>query len=195
MASTHKKTYNHSIILVVIIVFSVLASQLFFAYLFLRGHSVSQIEAFAIGIGLCFLFAAIGQHVSQVNHIGRGILMVALTSSYLNYAFFTDNIAIEQIVTPLTGVVFFSYIGSLAVWDIGEDAWKKLTQREINTKYVVIIFASSIGILGLLFMIVFSAPLVTFFDAHPWVVALITGALGLIGGVILRGRPKKSKND
>ncbi len=177
------------------IIFSVLASQSFFTYLFLRGNSVSQIEAFAVGISLCLLFSAIGQRVSQVNHIGRGILVVALTSSYLNYAFFAENFAIDQIVAPLAAVVFFGFIGSLATWDIMEEAWKRLTQKEINTKYVAIIFASSIGILGLILMIIFSAPLVAFFDVHPWVVALITGALGLIGGVILRGRPKKGKND
>ena len=194
MNENREKLYSYSYLLVVSLIFSALATEIFLLYLFTRENSWTEYELVLVGILSCTFFSALGQKLSKVNDIGRWIFVVSACSSTSYYYIFAAPMSITRSLWQIpTWGVFFSSVLGYGFWLAINIGWEYLSERKIGKKFVAVILGSAIlCILVIVSISVYSTEIISFFDSHPWFMTLIGVLITLFGGIAIGRRTKKS---
>lgn len=198
MNANRERIYNYSYLFVVSLAFSVLGTEAFLLYLFVRKgpHEFTDFDVPIIGFTLWILFSALGQRLSKVNGIRKWILFISGFSSFSYYTVFVTPTIIYKLETLVgiigIGVGFFA-MGWILIWEVLDNAWTFLNQRKISQKFVAVIFFG-IGVSGVVIFLVFvySTTIMSFFDSHPWIMTLLGILATLLGGIFIGRRTKES---
>lgn len=193
MKVNQKRIHNYGHLFVVTLLFSGLASIIFVIFSLLRKSG--WFESAIVATASCIFFSALGQRLSQIRQVGRGILFTSVVSIWLNYLVFVSPTVVGRI--PSFYLWFAIAFSSLALvgWDYLGDLWEKLSQREITRRWALFIIGGGVpSVVLVIFIVTHFSEILLFFDTHPWAMTLISvlvSFLLFLGGMLVGRKTKE----
>jgi len=196
MHSRGDKVYSYRYLLSVTWLFSALTNFIFLCYLLLEKRFFAPFEPLIIGVVICVFLSALGQRLSKISGIGKWIFGISTYSSIANYMFFVSNRKIDLFTIMFFFVFLFFLLPFLFWMFLLQPLMKYVSLMKFSIKARAIILGSGLLIVFILvFASVFYQEMMSFLDAHSWVIPLVGVIVSILiafkGGISI-GRQKRS---